>query len=186
MAKKKLLADVDGVFADFTGRVLQLVAELTGKVFTAVDVKTWEIFDSLEVPEGTREKVYGILRQPGGCESLSPYPGAAEGLRLVQGVAEVVFVTSPFSRAPTWPYERQRWLERHLGVDPKRVIHALDKSHVCGDAFLDDNHDHLRAWGKAWPSRLRLHWMGNGTGFEPEPSAVPVRTWQQVVEWLAR
>jgi len=178
---KKILVDVDGVLADFTGIVLGLVGEMTGKTFTAADVKTWEIFESLQVEPDVRERVYRVMRASGGCSRIVPYEGAAEGLGLLRQVADVVFVTSPFKDAPSWTWEREQWLEKHFGVDRRLVIHARDKSHVCGDGILDDNPEHLGMWGKAWPGRLRMHWTGNGTSLPGDPDSVAVRSWAEVV-----
>lgn len=198
MRRLKVVMDVDGVLADFTSRVISLVNSECGKRFTSRDVRTWEIFDSLDVGPGVRNLVYDIMRGPGGCKHLSPYPGAREGMAKLREVADVIVATCPLSGSMWWTFEREEWLETHFGIPKALVHHVHDKSHIHGDVLVDDNPRHLATWLTYWRQHpvglgsveavvpFTVHWTANGTSLPPDLGAsYRVGDWDELVRVLS-
>lgn len=191
MKRRKVIMDVDGVLANFTGRVLSIVNGECSTRYTPRDVRTWEIFDSLAVGPHVRDMVYDLMRGPGACSSIAPYEGAKEGFGKLREVADVIVATCPFAGSRWWTFDREEWLERHFGVPKTLVHHVHDKRHVHGDALVDDNPKHLAAWDAYWRERpiagacshFTVHWTGHGTSLPPDPAAgYRIGDWDALVE----
>lgn len=145
--KPIILLDVDGVLADFTGRVLQIGNELTKCSYTMEDVKEWDVF-SLYPKELKRVLVYHICRE-GFCTRLDVLPGALDGVKQLKEVGHVVAVTSPWWSSKTWMHERMEWLKLHFDIPMRSVIHTAAKELIRGDIMIDDKPENLLSWGDA-------------------------------------
>lgn len=128
-----VLLDVDGVLADFSGELLRWV----GPQYTRAQLTEWDLTKALGI-ENRQHLFDEYASEPGFCESLPVLEGAQDFVEELRKVADVVIVTSPYSAARLWTFERLRWLERHFGISKYDVIFAKRKYLVKGDVMIDD------------------------------------------------
>lgn len=180
----RVLLDCDGVLADFVGGWLSLINADRGTSHTLADVTDWDICASIGIPEGERGATKRLLAEfPGFAGQLEVIPGALDGVRRLQQIAEVYIVTSSWDSHPTWEYDRKAWLKRHFEISSDKIIFAHDK-HVCvGDALIDDRTDTLAAWMThhngvpiQWqtPHNRKDGWAGFSTN-----------NWDELIGWLS-
>lgn len=175
----RILLDVDGVLADFITTYLHALAAVTGSYRHPAEVINWEIGKSLGLSEDTQRKVSTLLRKEGVASSMPVYPGAIEGVKKLTLVAEVYFVTSPFT-SPTWTYDRDQWLDRHFGAVGKNVVHTAHKHLISGDVLVDDKPVNVRAWAKAWPLGTPVLWSQPYNERERTGTLMRCLTWEQI------
>lgn len=149
----RVLLDVDGVLADWTGAVANEVAIHGG----SFNKNVW--FDQQTLPPKARGPVMRALARPGFCYDLEPIPGAIEAVKALMAAGhDVHFVTSLWS-SPTWAYDRQRWLQSHKLLNSySRLVFAKDKYVVQGDVFVDDKISNVEKWRTAWPNACGIVW----------------------------
>lgn len=147
--------DVDGVLADLLTPILEGINTTFSKSLTPEDMDSWCIKKHLE---GDEHKFWDQLGNSNLHDRLLPYPGAKEGLALLQTVAEVYIVTSHLSAGRTWVYDRDQWLLKHFGIPKKRVIHTEAKYRVLADALVDDRPDNVIAWQAVHPTGRGVVW----------------------------
>ncbi len=191
---KRVLLDVDGVLADFIGRVCATIYNLSGLERTPEQVTEFDFCRSLALPADVARLVKRhISEEPGWWSSLEPLPGAVEGVARLREVADVYIVTSPWNSCRTWLHEREAWLATHFGIPHSRVIACSAKHLVAGDMLVDDKtetcaaweHEQAHMWQKPdgtqgmtfavqWqtPHNRRDEWDGKAT-----------RSWAELVEW---
>jgi 5'(3')-deoxyribonucleotidase len=140
--------DCDGVLADFTGHMLDIIAEVTGVYHEADAVTQWD-FGNLLPDEGSRKRAWSLVRQPGSCGEISPVPGAGDGVAALRAAGcRIKVVTSPMSGAPTWAHERTLWLRDMFEVDARDIVFASDKAFAAGtaDVLVDDSPDNVSSF----------------------------------------
>lgn len=185
-----VLIDTDGVKADFLRCALRVVKEVTGKAFTPEDFKTWDIFDT--IGKEHEKACYAEFDKPGFCAGFQPYPGAIEGVKALQNIADVYAITSPMYSSPHWMWERSQWLFEHFGIRFKNIYQCAEKYRVHGDFLIDDKLDHIVQWTRYWAKHklfvTGLLWDQPYNREVPEDSGPPtwgrVRNWQQVYEGI--
>ena len=138
--KPVVLLDVDGVVAEFIGHTLTMLAAL-GCPSTLVPAQNtqphWDYWQDW-IPDDWKQPLMAATRRPGWCLSIPVLPGAQEGVRALQDIADVYFVTSPMAGSEYWHMERMQWLRNHFGATDKQVIFCETKHRVLGDVFVDD------------------------------------------------
>ena len=140
-----VLMDVDGVIADFCHAYLFWTKMVTGKKFTPGDVTQWEFADALNLSSEESHAIDMVLRGPDIASGFGEYPGSVRLVKELMTFADVVFVTSPFAKSPTWAHDREWWLKARFGEDAK-IIHTKHKQYVDGDFMIDDGPHNLAAW----------------------------------------
>lgn len=157
---KRVLLDCDGVLADFTSAMLQLVNVFCATTFTPADVTEFDFAKALKLDRGHAAAVKSAIGgSPMFAANLAVYPGAVEGVRKLREVAEVYIVTSPWNSNPTWTHDRETWLKRHFDIPHQRVIHTSAK-HVCaGDVFVDDKTSTLVEWCEHQRAGIAVQWQ---------------------------
>jgi 5'(3')-deoxyribonucleotidase len=168
-----ILLDCDGVLADFSGALLDVVNKEDapeGKVFTRNDLSRWDVAGCLHL---RRDRLSSILSREGFVVGMAPLPGAQKAVYELCVIGTVYIVTTPFHSSPTWAYERTEWLSRHFGIHAERVIHTAAKELVRGDLFVDDKPSHILSWQQSnkdgvsilweatWNSKDRYHHPGS-------------------------
>ena len=141
--KEPILLDVDGVLADFHGQTEQDLRAAGGPLDEVY--RSWQIQDHL--PPEWASWCETQWRQKGWCAKLPVYPDARQGVDLLRGHHQVLFVTTPMSDAPHWHHEREQWLIQHFGAAPSDVIFAHDKSKVRGLILVDDKPSNVAGFG---------------------------------------
>lgn len=139
--KPTVLLDVDGVLADFAGALLRWA----GPQYTREQLTEWDLMKAIGLED--RQHLFDeYASEPGFCESLQVIDGALGLVDELRRVADIVLVTSPYSAARLWTFERLRWLEKHFGISKHDVIFAKRKYLVKGDIMIDDAPHNIEAF----------------------------------------
>ena len=179
-----VLLDADGVLLNFFDHALDILRDLSGGAhdYAHDAVSTWEVFDSL--PEAARDfkyEVYERMKAYGGA-GIKPYPGAAEAVKELQDISEVIVVTSPFHGSATWTHVRESALEKHFGIHHEDVIHAKRKAFVRGDVLIDDKPSNLQEWREAHPDGKPIYWKNPQFSEELPHYVLCTQSWPEVIE----
>jgi 5'(3')-deoxyribonucleotidase len=177
--------DVDGVLADFVGGYLRLLEEHTGIIAKHEQITQFDLGASLGLTkeQSTRMKI-AVSDAHRFARTLDVYPGALDGVRRLQEVANVWIATSPWNSNPTWTHDREWWLREHFGIPASRITHTAAKHLLRGDYLIDDKTETLNAWlahgqtgAVQWetPHNRRDGWLGPATN-----------NWGEIVERVAR
>jgi 5'(3')-deoxyribonucleotidase len=153
--RRPLLCDSDGVLSDFNGYCIGLINREFGYSYITANNTEWEFTNLLKPAEHAEFR--RLLTQPGICSALQPFPYARDLVQGLQALGNLYVVTSPLSGSRTWMAERYDWLEQ-LGVSPRRVVFAKDKSPVDGVVLIDDYAENLREWVAGGFGRSPILW----------------------------
>lgn len=157
--KPRVLLDCDGVLADFIGGALRIVNSMFGTNHVSADVTEFDFAGSLglePVDAANVKRAIGNLQ--GFAASLAVLPGAIDGVRRLRDVADVYVVTAQWIGNLTWTHERERWLDRHFGIQSIRVIHTSAKYVCSGDVLVDDKTSTCEEWRAAHPDGIAVQW----------------------------
>lgn len=156
MKRKRILLDCDGVLADYCTACFDLIEQHTGDRHTHDEVTHWDLFTT--VGKGHLKHILKETAAKGGwCLGFPMYPGSQDAVKRLEGLGELVIVTSPMT-TPFWAYERTVWLEQHFGIPKARIVHTEGKQFVKGDVLIDDADDNCVKWHKEYPDALSLLW----------------------------
>jgi 5'(3')-deoxyribonucleotidase len=185
MKKPIVLVDVDGVLADFVGGYLRLLKEHTGIEADRDQITKFDIGASLGL---SAEQSSRMKRAIGGAPrfalTLDVCPGAQDGIRMLEQVAEVHIATSPWNSNPTWTHDREMWLKKHFDIAHADVTHTSAKHLLRGDFLVDDKTETLRKFlnvnGRGavqWqtPHNRNDGWLGAATN-----------RWAELTEYVER
>lgn len=179
-----VLLDADGVLLNFIDHALDILRDIsTGVHSYAHDaVSTWEVFSSLPAAAQVHmDAVYDRMKLQGGA-AIQPYAGAAEAVKELQNISEVIVVTSPFHGSPTWMHEREAALEKYFGIRHEDVIHAKRKAFVRGDVLIDDKPSNLQEWREAHPEGKPIYWKNPQFREELPHYVLCTQSWPEVIE----
>ncbi len=152
----RLLLDCDGVVCNFVGGFLDIVKEVTGREYVPEQMGQWSLEKSTSLTPEEEKIVHAIHDQPGFASMLKEFEHAVEAVTLLREKLDVVFLTKPNKRTPTWAYERYNWIqERWPGIP---VVSTASKKYVAGHFLLDDDPRNLDAWSGENPVGTPLLW----------------------------
>lgn len=176
----RILCDVDGILADFTGRYLGCLYAATKKWYQKSQVTQWDFISTLGI---TKEEDQAALALVAKNLDFAPLPGSIEAVRgLIAAGHEVVFVTSDHGAIPTWGWERDRWLaERFPGVP---VIHTNRKDLIHGDCLIDDRDKNVLEWLAANPNGIGFLWDAPYNQGAQADGLVRCHTWEYLTARL--
>lgn len=183
-----ILLDVDGVIADFTGKVLSLGDTVFGTSFTFQDVKTWDLF-SLFSPEQAQVLTNYICAEKF-CYGIEVLPGAKEAVAKLRELGDVYAVTAPWWDSKHWLYERTEWLKKHFGFSNGSIVHTGAKHLVRGDVMIDDKPENLYDWSnKVKGLSILIDAPYNQLIKSPNPgfedkALVRAKTWDEVILYV--
>lgn len=137
----KILLDVDGVLADFTGGVLKLV----GKPNVLVD--RWDFHDQLDMTaQELWHKIDAAGHQFWACLDKLPWAdGIINLLEDLKMVDNTILCTSP-SLSYGCNSGKVEWIHENFSMFDRRFIITPCKHLICSDQFLliDDSDDNVR------------------------------------------
>jgi len=166
MRKHRVLLDVDNVLGDFHQAAADAMTRILGRAVPQADLTEWDVTEYVRDPAEKR-RVWRELLGRGFCSRIPVMAGAKEGVATLREMAEVYFVTSPFTGSHTWAHERSEWLKAHFGAGPEHVASLRSKFLVSGDVLVDDRPDNVRGWAEHHPSGHALLWDRHYNRGEP-------------------
>lgn len=179
MGKRRILCDVDGVWADFLATSFDIIHQLSGHRYLPADLHDWDLFET--VPRTFEGGFYDAWKKPGTCLSIPVIPGSHEGVKGLQARGDLFVVTSPMNEVPTWTHERDTWLERHFGIPHKHIVHTSAKFLVTGDVLIEDKPSNLQAWLEHHPTGFGILWTHPyNEKINLGPRVHRARTWEDV------
>ena len=183
-----VLTDADGVLLNFIDHALDILRDVSRGVhdYSHDAVSTWELFDSLSEPaRDLQHEVYARMKLHGGA-GIKPYPGAAEAVKELQDISEVIVVTSPFHGSATWTHVREAALEKYFGIRHEDVIHAKRKAFVRGDILIDDKPSNLQEWREAHPRGKPVYWKNPQFSEELPSYVLCTQSWPEVIAMVKK
>lgn len=154
---KRVILDCDGVIVDFVKDYLRLLNKHGGTSFVHSDVVDWDIVGCLKIPQSVSDPANAEISYDF-CRNLSPIAGSVEGVKELMKVADILFVTSPWSGCHGWTTAREEWLHQHLGVKATQVMHGSAKDWVKADLFVDDKASTVVKWQAAHETAMGVIW----------------------------
>lgn len=147
MTKPLFAVDVDGVLADFVGRLCErIVARASWCPVRPEDIRHWELSKCMS--SSAFSVAIAVMNEPGFAYSLDVYPGARELVDTARGLGDVVALTAPLASSPTWIGERTAWLVERLGFAPRDIVFcpSAHKARFSADELIEDSETNLTAW----------------------------------------
>lgn len=161
--------DLDGVVIDLHTPALRLASEILEREVRAEDLKEWD-FAPLFPNVAMHDAFWHKIGSRNFHRELKPYPGALEGLALLDEIgAEVWFVTSPLSQGPTWTHDRDGWVAETVPGGRRPIVHTQDKRTFLGDFLVDDKPTNVLGWQRAQRAWLRSR---TGAGLAGPPALI--------------
>lgn len=163
--------DVDGVLADFVGRLCERMRERASWLpITPADVTTWDLRQCM-TPQAY-EVSDAVMHEPGFAYSLDVYEGAKELVDACRARGHVVALTAPLTGSPTWDQERRAWLVERLGFSPRDVVFcpSQHKPRFAADVLVEDCPSTLTAWREvhrdSWAFLVERPWTTQAAKLE--------------------
>lgn len=155
--RKRAGVDVDGVLADLLEPLFEFFNARYGTQYGVSHMTGWDVADL--VPGGDVAGFWADFgREVRIHDSLKPYPGAVEGMRMLAEVADVYVVTTYLHSAPTWVYDRDRWIMEHFAIPKGRMVHVQSKYIFSGAGLIDDKPQNVIEWQDEHPEGKGVLW----------------------------
>lgn len=156
-----VVLDSDDVLGRCIKRMADDVHRIVGRLFTEEEILTWDFFDTVKLAEhpDLKKQVEGLMRSKGWCKSIEPFPGAVEGVRRLETIAEIFVCTSPFG-GDFWESERRQWLYDVFGIKGKRVMQGYSKFLMHAEFFVDDKPKNVTEWSAYNEKHARIPGTG--------------------------
>lgn len=138
------MVDCDGILSDFVTPTLELIYLHTGDRHTHEEITQWDVFAATGKKQHEHILTDAVTRG-GFCASLPVLAESQDGVEKLRKLGDVYVVTSPFD-APSWVYERTKWLEKFFGFTKKQIVNTAAKYVVAGDVLIDDSERNLKEW----------------------------------------
>ena len=172
-----VLLDMDGVVADFTGKLIEMYNHLTNEGVKMSDIRSVKTTKWVGDPYTMRK----IIDSTGFIRNLSPLPGAIDGVREIHKAGHKIFFVSNGTNCTTSGHEKRDWLNYYFGDLWKKAPLVLTyyKHLVRGDCLVDDNVKNLQ---NLHPTTHPLLWHqpynADVLGYER------VYDWSHLLDWI--
>lgn len=161
-----ILLDLDGVVADFIGKLLKTYNALYGTSFTHASVSDF-MFEKCFDKE-TASKMYALFNEPGFFADLQKLPGADEAVTGLLEIGHVEICTTPPKIKAGEPaaagttkalnsyavLDKLVWINEHYPQLSRHVTLTNKKHLVHGVSLVDDGIHNIRPWCGAHPAGL--------------------------------
>ena len=132
--ESRLLVDMDGVMADFTGFCYKQVELETGDKLIHADTVDYWFNDTEHKP-----LILDIMHREGTYRHLDVITGAVGAINRLREQYDVVVCTQP-AKSSTCETEKREWLAEHFDKDfAEQAIVTREKHLVKGKAIIEDN-----------------------------------------------
>ena len=156
--------DVDGVLADFVGKVLYYQNSIFKTKFQHSDMTSYHIESILG--ETNLALIFEIMEDNGDVKYFDLVPGAIELVASLRALGKVVFVTAPCRKYRAWADDRKFWLEQHFSAKEKDIVSLKDKTLFNGQVLIDDANSNIEEWLNTGRAAIRVSqpWNKGGKG----------------------
>jgi|SRR5882672_378803 len=144
MSKPTILLDVDGVIANFIARACRTIVLVTGERYAPQDFKSWDLKETLSAQD--MRVLDMAMKTYGWCASILNYGAAAEFVRELKGLGEVIALTAPLE-SEFWLNERKAWL-KDIGISDVIFCSGKNKPRVAADFLIEDNLQTVNQWAE--------------------------------------
>jgi hypothetical protein len=171
----RVIVDVDCVVADLIGAILDI-----NGIEDRTIASEWDWFKRYTNPDDTA-KVRKALTNPNFWETLPLIPNALEGIDFLRtNEHQIIWCTAPYEQCFGWLDARRKWLNNIFQADKYKdpLVPTEDKYLVRGTAMIDDRHDLVKAWEKAYRK-------GVGYVYRTEMnlnSGIELVTWEDIMK----
>jgi len=136
--------DVDGVLADFVGKVLYYQNSIFKTKFQYTDITSYHIENI--IGESNLSLIFEIMEENRDIKYLDLYPGAIDLVFALRRLGRVVFVTAPCSKYRAWADDRKFWLEQRFSATGRDIVSLKDKTLFNGQVLIDDCSLNIEEW----------------------------------------
>ncbi len=192
--QKVFLADMDGVFCDFSEGLYRLAAEITPEVMPYLpDRATQQHFyidDCISDPSMARV-VTDLCNNPRLFSMLPPFEGAIDGMHqlreeLAAHDIALMICTAPHKENKESYSSKAIWIERFLGVDwLDSTLIVRDKTVCSGIVLLDDKPDPLGKFIPDWEHVVMDHAYNRGVTGKRRFTSWSADSIKELVEYTA-
>lgn len=135
MRRPIVLVDMDGVLADYDGKMLKEVRKHMES--NPLEITRENLWSYLSINEHLKDK---IEWEDGFFYSLEPIDGALEAIeRMKKREWDIWICSSPSVTSKTCHSDKNNWLKKHFGDWlARKLILTKDKTLVIGDILIDD------------------------------------------------
>ena len=156
--------DVDGVLADFVGKVLYYQNSIFKTKFQQSDMTSYHIETILG--ESNLATILEIMENNQDVKYFDLIPGAIELVTSLRHLCKVVFVTAPCRKYRAWSDDRKFWLKQHFLAKEKDIVSLKDKTLFNGQVLIDDANSNINEWIASGRPAIRISqpWNNNGKG----------------------
>jgi 5'-nucleotidase len=147
-----ILIDMDGVIADFEGRVIEELNKNYPEIKIIVNRDKGIVDFYKERDEKTYKIIEKIIYSKSFIKNLKPIKGSKEALKYLLDKGNDVFIcSSPLTKTEYSFSEKFNWIIDNLGEEwRRRLILVKDKTLIKGDILIDDKHDIKGLTGSSW------------------------------------
>ena len=156
--------DVDGVLADFIGKVLYYQNSIYKTNFKHSDITSYHIEDI--IGESNVAVILELLENNHDAKYFDVLPGAIELIRDLNELGRVVFVTAPCPRYRGWADDRLFWLKKNFSAKRDDILSLKDKTLFAGYILIDDSSINIKSWLDINKPAIRISqpWNQDGLG----------------------
>lgn len=146
--------DVDGVISDIGQTIVSIYNYKSICVSSPPFIKndTYSVEDIVDydfstlIGEECFMSIVSTMENSKACMRLPLYAGAQAMVSELKEIGDVIFITKPFLIYKDWYVERNFWMKKNFGVDPKDIIYTSKKHLIDVDILIDDCVDILKDW----------------------------------------
>jgi 5'(3')-deoxyribonucleotidase len=158
MKRYRIGLDTDGVKGNLSDLIIADLNANYGTNYEHDNIPEWDIVKKTVPAEELDEWWKRFGREGFVHGQLKPYPGAVDGVKRLQEVADVYVVTSPVFSSKTWAHERNAWLYQNFGIQVKHIVHTSAKYLFYGNMLVDDKTDNVVRWQEEHPAGIGVLW----------------------------
>lgn len=181
MSKPILVLDCDGVLADWHEHAFYILNKLLNSNYSVNDLKEWDIDELLEDSSISKNKFWEAINSSTMVQDLNPYKEALIGVAKLKEIADIYVCTSPMVNYPNWIIQRNKWLNKHFDINPKKVIHTSAKYLVSANIFVDDHPNNIQKWIDRQNGIAVLWKRGYNANHEYANRAVYTNDWNDLI-----
>src|SRR3990167_4217964 len=141
MKKLKILIDVDGVVADFVGRLLAKLKQKHEIFVNRWHITHWDFFSKPNETFDTKTLtiIWKMFNSSGFVKYLQPIYYSKQKIQELHNQGHsIIWVTAQHKTSKTWCFDRFYWIEKYFGHISNRIIFTWEKELIGGDIFIDD------------------------------------------------